>query len=60
MNYIGNYLKKNFPQGRHVILKGNVTRRGSELMMSQPKVLSKEDYECDRADFEYEDHKYSY
>ena len=42
------YLKKSFPQGRHVILKGNVTRRGSELMMSQPKVLSKEDYECSK------------
>ena len=39
------YLRKNYYQGRKLILYGNVTHKGGKTMMSQPKILSEDEYE---------------
>ncbi|MCR5208703.1 MAG: ATP-dependent DNA helicase RecG [Lachnospiraceae bacterium] len=39
------YLRKNFYQGRKLILSGNVTHKGGKPMISQPKILSEDEYE---------------
>ncbi len=39
------YLKKNFPQGRRLLLLGNLGNKGKELILNQPRILTKEEYE---------------